>query len=261
MAKRRSTRNVSAGPKRYLVFVHGAAVHRKKYSDCWWRSFESHLCFRDYTRVEVLWNNSRGVANCSDRVFPGDWIEVNAQQMRKDVDNYLTGDLRRKGIEEFTAKVQPLLKRSNRVDIICHSLGTLLAYEALTLLGKRRTLPPVVHNLFTVGSVLTWPDVQGSLIDEADPNTPLRLVKNWWNVMDTGDFAHLLASRRRVGTHYAGVSYDFTRRFMTLNDLRRCRIPQRLNFARPCVCGHFYYFDRKNLAVNDRIFAKRLDGR
>src|SRR5262249_49957323 len=63
-------------------------------------------------------------------------------------------DIRRQVIARFHAVARPLLQNDARLEVISHSWGTVVAYEALRLLDEENTPDRLVHSWFTVGSAL-----------------------------------------------------------------------------------------------------------
>jgi metacaspase-1 len=81
----------------------------------------------------------------------------------------LNGDVRNQVIDRFHAVARPLLEAGARLEVIGHSWGTVVAYEALRRLdGAGPELPDqAVHNFFTAGSALSIAPVKRSLLPEA----------------------------------------------------------------------------------------------
>lgn len=257
---------------KHLVFVHGGGRHYECYSRCWWDSFQEYLAPDDYDLVEILWNPvGEETANCSRDKYPGDWIEIpRSTDLNGEIDRYLND--RDVLTERFREQVAEFLANGDQVDIICHSLGTVFAYEALHRMWQESAHEKgSIRNLFTVGSILTWPKILFNLIDEAKPLRKPELVETWVNVMDVGklfpyrpaDFAHLLALCHNIRDCYTGVT-DYSESFIPSADCPRCEFspPGRVTeLEKPFACAHFYYFDHENQRVNEGIFARHLNGR
>jgi hypothetical protein len=86
--------------------------------------------------------------------------------------------------------------------VIAHSLGSVVAYEALW-----RPNAPVVDHLITVGSPLAMPDVvRHRLKPQPDPQgTRPPTVRRWTDIADIGD---LVAIPRPLRIHFDGVDNE-----------------------------------------------------
>jgi hypothetical protein len=229
---------------RVIVYVPGAGLDQAGVSDAWFAAMRPYV--DDYgdglinqTRYEVIWED---IIN-----WTGETNDPLA--IMQDFMAYLYNDKTRLAIlKRFAEVVQPLLLAGHTVDVISHSEGTIVAYEGL------RMVPPglgAVLNLFTVGTALgyAWnPLVPGSNVRDhllpgnASGDAP-SVVKAWWNVWAQGDpFASPLLPA------YPGVTQDFGP-----------MPPVGCGDNQPS-CIHESYFDPANTAVNQGIFAAKING-
>jgi hypothetical protein len=157
----------------------------------------------------------------------------------------LDGDTRDQVIGRFTTVVGPLVAAGNRVEVISHSWGTVVAYEALRRLdgsaGDGADGP--VSTLFTVGSALSILPVQRSLLPEAADGARPRLVQTWVNLNARFDI---------VGGQLRGV--------FAVDDEYLDLAPVGCSTLIPNpVCAHSSYFNRHNDVVNRDIFAHYIE--
>src|SRR5262249_55875738 len=97
---------------------------------------------------------------------------------------YLRDDqVRADVIGRFAGVVRPLLEGGARVDVISHSWGTVVAYEALRLLDTNAGLPDgAVLNWFTAGSALSIGEVKRRLQPRCRDGQRPQLVGRWVNL-------------------------------------------------------------------------------
>jgi hypothetical protein len=83
----------------------------------------------------------------------------------------------------FDAVVQPLLQAGVLVEVISHSWGTVVAYEALRRMDATAAQFPSrpVHTFFTLGSALSIPPVKRALLPGAVDGQRPALVQTWVN--------------------------------------------------------------------------------
>lgn len=158
---------------------------------------------------------------------------------------YLTDRTRRDLIlDRFFTVVRPLLQRGDKIEIISHSWGTVVAYEGLILLERQAAnWPGRVHNFFTVGSALSILPVRHSLIAEASDRRKPSMVDRWINLNARYDM---------VGGRLMGNDrFDVQKEFLNLD-------PTNCNPFDP-GCAHSSYFDKDNTAVNHDIFGKFIE--
>lgn len=160
-----------------------------------------------------------------------------------DFAKYLLNDSIRDAVQrEFVDVVEPLLRDGFDVEVISHSWGTVVAYEALHRMDRGR-LDGRVRNLFTVGAALSIGRVQRRLQPRSGRKP--RLVDRWVNLDARGDI---------VGGRLAGdlaVDEEFLNLYPT-----GCSVPRFLPIDPSCA--HSSYFERGNLPVNRDIFARRI---
>lgn len=157
----------------------------------------------------------------------------------------LDDSIRTQVIERFTEVVKPLLEAGAVVEIVSHSWGTVVAYEALRLMDEEANLPKdSVHNLFTVGSALSMGPVKRVLIPEAANGHRPRVVKSWVNLDARFDI---------VGGPLKGVPFQVDHEYLGLTPVGCSSI-----IPNP-ACAHSSYFVLENRTVNRDIFAKHIN--
>ena len=88
----------------------------------------------------------------------------------------------------FQAVVRPLLQSGAQVELISHSWGTVVAYEALRQMDTDQRLPAgAVLNFFTVGRALSIFEVQQGLLLTSSGGLRPRVVARWVNLNAHGD--------------------------------------------------------------------------
>jgi hypothetical protein len=150
--------------------------------------------------------------------------------------------VRRAVQKEFLDVVLPLLEAGNSVDVIGHSWGTVVAYEALRTLDRRQ-LPGEVLNFFTAGSALSIGLVYRRL-ETQDGAKPAH-VRRWVN---------LDASRDLVGGPLRPMGYQVDEEYLNLEPTG-CRL-----ILDGPWCPHSSYFQAANVGVNRDVFAARMQG-
>jgi hypothetical protein len=167
-----------------------------------------------------------------------------------DFGRYLASrDLRFEVIDRFREVVRPLLAEGVEIEVIAHSWGTVVAYEALRLLDAEGGPGGAVRNFFTVGSALSIGEVRRRLLPEAIDGRKPRLVARWLNLAAHGD---VIGGRLDdafgidLGCDFLNLpATDCGRIFWVLPDP---------------VCAHGSYFDRDNAVVNQGIFGRFIEG-
>ncbi|MBL9084517.1 MAG: caspase family protein [Planctomycetales bacterium] len=158
---------------------------------------------------------------------------------------YLTRNgIRRDVQRRFLHLVLPRLEVGDEVEVISHSWGTVVAYEALRGLDQRPDLRGRVTNFFTVGSALSIRQVVRML--ETDDLIKPRCVQSWINLDAHGDI---------VGGTLAARGFAVDEEFLQLEAVDCSR-----RFPSP-ACAHRSYFLAQNLAVNRDIFAHKISQR
>lgn len=157
---------------------------------------------------------------------------------------YLVSDrVRGEVIQRFERVVVPLLGSGFDIDIISHSWGTVIAYEALwTLAGN--TFPGRARTLFTVGSALSIGPVKSRLRPSSGGRPPL--LDRWVNLDAKGDI---------VGGPLRGRPFAVDHEFVNLAAVGCSNL---LGAVSP-ACAHSSYFDDGNEVTNRHIFAKYIN--
>jgi len=153
--------------------------------------------------------------------------------------------LRMQVIDRFRAVVEPMLRDGAEVDVISHSWGTVVAYEAMRLMEGLQT-SGMVANFFTVGSALSISEVRRRLLPEASGGKRPRFVRRWINLEARGDI---------VGGILKGRGFEVDFEFLNLEPVG-CR--QFLGVVTPS-CAHGSYFDQDNRTVNQGIFGRYIE--
>lgn len=154
---------------------------------------------------------------------------------------YLASDsIRSRVVAEATRVLAPLLAEERSIELISHSWGTVVAFEALHQLADQG-LAGRVHSWFTVGAALSISFVAKRL----RPSTGAKphLVDNWININSKGDFVggSLVANGLKPDQEVVGLKP------IGCNSI--------LGVFNP-ACAHSSYFNSDNLTVNKDIFAK-----
>jgi hypothetical protein len=158
---------------------------------------------------------------------------------------YLTNpSIREEVIDRFRTVVRPLLAAGSTVEIISHSWGTVVAYEALVMLESEFRGAQGVRNLFTVGSALSIGPVKRRLIPSARDGHRPSLVRRWIN---------LDAKHDVVGGPLQGNPFAVDHEFLNLAPVGCSRI-----IPNP-RCAHSSYFHPDNLVVNRDIFGHHIE--
>jgi hypothetical protein len=157
----------------------------------------------------------------------------------------LDPNVRDQVLERFNTVAEPLLQAGALVEVISHSWGTVVAYEALRRMDSAGPDLPdgSVHTLFTVGSALSIPPVKRSLLPEAVDGQRPRVVQTWVNLNARFDI---------VGGHLRGNPFDVDAEYLDLPPVG-CS----LLIPNP-TCAHSSYFHPDNTAVNRDIFGKYI---
>src|SRR5262249_27589427 len=152
-------------------------------------------------------------------------------------------DIRRQVIARFHAVARPLLQNDARLEVISHSWGTVVAYEALRLLDEENIPDRLVHSWFTSGSALAIGPVTRQLLPEASDGQRPRTVQTWINLNARFDV---------VGGPLQGVPFEVDYEYLGL-------APVGCSWLIPSPsCAHSSYFHLENDAVNREIFARHI---
>jgi hypothetical protein len=157
---------------------------------------------------------------------------------------YLLSDsIRDQVIATFTDTVRPLLAQGVQVEIISHSWGTVVAYEALRRMDAEAELPRGVHCLFTVGSALSIAPVKRMLVCAARDGRRPRVVQQWIN---------LDACRDVVGGPLKDNPFEVDFEYLDL-------LPIGCGAWPTPACAHSSYFHPDNRVVNEEIFGRHIE--
>jgi hypothetical protein len=161
---------------------------------------------------------------------------------------YLFNDTVRTSIlNRFHAVVRPLLQAGSQVEVISHSWGTVVAYEALRQLDNDPQMPAgAVLNFFTVGSALSIFEVQQNLLPTSSDGQRPRVVIRWINLNAHGDI---------VGGHLQDSPFQVDSEFLNLDPITCTAF---LGIVDPS-CAHSSYFQPENVAVNRDIFGSFIE--
>lgn len=183
----------------------------------------------------------------TETIAPRAFLGIPGLDCIDDFVKYLLDDsIREQVIERFTRVVRPLLEQGASVEVISHSWGTVVSYEALRLLedaaGRRRGS---VHNLFTVGSALSIPPVKRWLLPAARDGRRPADVEAWVNLDARFDM---------VGGMLRQNPFEVDYEYLDLG-------PTGCSLIIPNpACAHGSYFHPDNLIVNRGIFARHIEG-
>ncbi len=189
-------------------------------------------------------NLTRGEGDLPPGSMPRAMFGIPGLDCVDDFVKYLSSDrIRKLVIGEATDVLRPRLKRGESIELISHSWGTVVAYEALHAL-EREGLSGRVHNWFTVGAALAIGFVAKRL-RPSDGRKPL-VVDHWVNLDARGDGVG--GSIRATGMH---VDEEFLR-------LAPFGCESTFGLVSP-ACAHSSYFKAGNARVNRDIFAKLIE--
>jgi hypothetical protein len=165
-----------------------------------------------------------------------------------DFTTYLVNDeVRQQILGRFQAVVQPLLQAGAQVEVISHSWGTVVAYEALRLLDADSGFSAgAVLNFFTVGSALSIFEVQQGLLPTSSGGQRPRVVGRWVNLNAHGDI---------VGGRLQDNPFQVDAEFLNLEPVTCGSF---LGLVSP-ACAHGSYFQPDNVAVNRDIFGAFIE--
>jgi metacaspase-1 len=165
-----------------------------------------------------------------------------------DFTTYLFNEsIRSQILGRFQAVVRPLLQSGAQVEIISHSWGTVVAYEALRQMDSDPQLPAGgVLNFFTVGSALSIFEVQQGLLPTSSGGLRPRVVARWVNLNAHGDI---------VGGRLQDKPFQVDEEFLNLEPVTCGSL---LGIVNP-TCAHGSYFQPENLAVNRDILGALIE--
>ncbi len=187
--------------------------------------------------------NTTSVAEARQAARQADITERGGGMAIDDFLIYMTDSrMRQQIIDRFTKVMEPLLRNNNRVDIIAHSWGTVVAYEGLRELERNPSIQGRVANLFTVGSALSILPVRTALRSENQNGRRPAFVDRWYNLDAKGDLVGGMIRDQ----------FEITDEYLEL-DPTGCT---RGWFGYNLGCAHSSYFNPANARVNRDIFAK-----
>jgi hypothetical protein len=157
----------------------------------------------------------------------------------------LSDDTRRAVRQKFFDVVLPLLNEGRSIDIVSHSWGTVVAYEALRIMDGAE-LRGKVRNFFTVGAALSISTVKWRL-QVSDLRKP-KHVQTWINLDARGDL---------VGGPLQPLGYKVDHEYSNLKPVG-CE-PGFLGYIDPS-CAHSSYFAASNFVANRNVFARHIAG-
>ena len=164
-----------------------------------------------------------------------------------DFTKYLVFEATRSAVlAEFHNVVRPMLASGQKVDVIAHSWGTVVAFEALRQLDDEG-LRGRVGNFFTVGAALSISFIADRLRPR-DGRKPT-LVDRWINLDATGDI---------VGGSLQAVGMSVDREHLDLTPTGCDPFGWPLRLYAP-ACAHSSYFKTDNMTVNRDIFAAAMN--
>lgn len=164
-----------------------------------------------------------------------------------DFTRYLVIDATRTAVlDEFHRVVRPMLASGQCIDVIAHSWGAVVAYEALRQL-EDDGLPGRIGNFFTVGAALAISFIADRLRPR-DGRKPT-LVDRWINLDATGDI---------VGGSLQAVGLSIDREYLDLAPTGCDSFGWPLRLYTP-ACAHASYFRIDNATVNRDIFAAGMN--
>lgn len=196
-------------------------------------------------RQQEIAKNTQSVAEARQAARQLDTIERGGGMAIDDFLVYMTDSrIRQQIIDQFTKVVEPLLRSNTEIDIICHSWGTVVAYEGLRELEKNASIQGKVANLFTLGSALSLLPVRAALRSENQNGRRPAFVERWYNLDAKGDLVGGMIRDQ----------FEVTDEYLEL-DPTGC---SRSWFGYNLGCAHSSYFSTANVSVNRDIFAKLI---
>ncbi len=161
---------------------------------------------------------------------------------------YLFNDgIRSQVLGRFNTVVRPLLQSGAKLEIISHSWGTVVAYEALRQMDSDAQFPDgSVLNFFTVGSGLSVFEVQQRLLPTSSNGLRPRVANRWINLNAHGDV---------VGGRLQDNPFQVDAEFLNLDPVTCGSF---LGVVNP-ACAHGSYFQSANLGVNRDIFGHYVE--
>jgi len=147
----------------------------KRYEDGFWDLLRAEAS--DWADTPLDWAKQMlGVGRLADAVL---------EAKLKDLARYYNEAAKRELLRRrFTEAV--LRHRDKRIMVIAHSMGSIVAYDVLRLLGREDTNVRVQH-FITIGSPLGLPHVKHRIYQENDLVRTPSIVHRWTNLSDKRD--------------------------------------------------------------------------
>ena len=198
------------------------------------RDRAEHQAGEVYPRFDRHDHSQGQQASVVDRTL----LEIPGQTCIDDFVRYLFDSRIRDAIQRrFIDAVVPLLRGGATIDVISHSWGTVVAYEALRRLDGE-SFRGHVQTLFTAGAAMAiWPVRRR--VRPRDGQRP-RHVRRWVNLNARGDIVGGPLNDFQVDHEFVGLH------------------PTTCGPAVTASCAHGSYFTSENVAVNRDIFARYI---
>jgi hypothetical protein len=156
----------------------------------------------------------------------------------------LDNNIRQQVIGRFNDVARPLLDAGEQLEVIAHSWGSVVAYEALRLMDTSSYPDGSVLTFFTPGSALANPAIKRSLLPQAVDGSRPRLAALWVNLDAQFDI---------IGGPLRGNPFAVDFEYLGLSPVGcSAWIPNP-------ICAHSSYFNPDNTAVNRDIFASYIN--
>lgn len=167
----------------------------KRYEDGWFDTFRSWTSDKIDDVVDPLKN----------------WFDIDMaanavlKNKLKDLHAYYTDkNIREELRSMFEKAIRDNVTAGNRIMVVSHSMGTIIAYDVLRKLGKESHDIPIEH-FVTLGSPLGLPHVKHMIIKENHLVRTPSIVKKWSNLADRRD---PVAADTHLADDYQANDYD-----------------------------------------------------
>lgn len=270
----RGAPGATVNPTRHVVYVHGICTHAAGFSRDWWSAMKPFVPSISQDNVhEVVWSDIVNAPGAPPVQFNDEEQRLH-EQLRNILEDRsfqesegaaeeapggLIGDfmgcaddfvlyMTREGIRNqilarFDRVVEPLLQNGAQVEVISHSWGTVVAYEALRRMEQRPRPTGRVKDLFIVGSALSIGPVKHNLQSRFSGGKKPEIVSRWINLDAAFDL---------VGGRVKGLPYAV--------DVERINLPAvGCSFIASPVCAHSSYFVPENILVNRDLFGFHIN--
>ncbi len=203
---------------------------------------------RDRTDQQIIATGAatEGFGAAPQSADMGALISIPGLNCIDDFSLYLTDQMVRQNIiERFLSVVRSEMQAGRELDIVSHSWGTVVAYEALRQLEDEGSSAPLVRNFFTVGAALSIGPVKMRLRPANRNGRKPANVRRWINLDARGDV---------VGGPLKGRPYAVDLDFVNLSPVGCSSF---FGLVNP-QCAHSSYFDTGNTIVNKDIFGHHI---